>query len=49
MLKAIFDVIGKINDVLYYPILIILLLGIGLYLPFARAFCRGVSLRMLFA
>lgn len=41
MLKAIFDVIGKINDVLYYPILIILLLGIGLYFTIRSGFLQG--------
>lgn len=41
MLKAIFDVIGKINDVLYYPILIILLLGIGLYFTIRAGFMQG--------
>lgn len=41
MLKAIFDVIGKINDVLYYPILIILLLGIGLYFTIRAGFLQG--------
>lgn len=41
MIKAIFDVIGKINDVLYYPILIILLLGIGLYFTIRSGFLQG--------
>ncbi|WP_276872684.1 alanine/glycine:cation symporter family protein [Levyella massiliensis] len=41
MIKAIFDVIGKINDVLYYPILIILLLGIGLYFTIRAGFLQG--------
>ena len=41
MRKAIFDVIGKINDVLYYPILIILLLGIGLYFTIRAGFMQG--------
>lgn len=47
-IKSLFEVIGKINDVLYYPVLIVLLLGIGIYftirtkLPQIRLFKESI-------
>ena len=41
MLKSVFGVIDKINGVIYYPVLIILLLGIGLYFTIRTGFLQG--------
>lgn len=51
MVKAIMDVLNKIDDVMYYPILIIILAGAGLFFSFRTKFVQlrlfGESCRLI--